>query len=179
MNFKHPKHQLAAIGWTISVIFVAVAMVQSAKADPDRRQDGDIAVIDIPHPKQGNLLMLRGLVGNGTASFRVNGACRSMPVRFVAGDFSGQSVDLGRATAIRVVTTSSDVIRDLLAGKDLVSDMVRVTSDSADKAADLYLEQGLSAETGFVINPGRSLLADMFGARNTDVECASLSAKLP
>lgn len=179
MKTKHPRHQLAAIGLAISVIFAAITTAQTAKAESVTDQERDIAVIDIPHPKEGNLLMLRGLVGKGTASFRVNGACRSMPVRFVAGDFSGQRVDLGNSKSIRVVITASNVVRDLLAGKDLVSDMVRVTSDPVDKAADLYLAKGLSADTGFVINPGRSLLADIFGARKTDVECASLFTKLP
>lgn len=123
--------------------------------------------------------MLRGLAGKGTASFRINSACRTMPVRFVAGDFSGEQVDVGRTGSIRIVITNPDVMRDLMAGRDLVSDMVRVSSDATDQSADLYLAQGLSAETGFVINPGRSLFADVLGARKTDVNCANLSTTLP
>ena len=123
--------------------------------------------------------MLRGLAGAGTATFRVNNACHTMPVRFVAGDFSGQSVDIGRTGSIQIVITASEVVRDLLEGRDLVSDMVRVAADSTDQGADLYLAHGVSADTGFVINPGRNLLADILGASTTDVECASLATTLP
>lgn len=179
MKFEHLRLQLGAMGLAIGVMFVATTAAHTAKAEAVTAQDRDIAVIDIPDPKQGNLLMLRGLVGKGTASFRIRGACRTMPVRFVAGDFSGENIDVGRSGSIRIVILSTKVMRELLAGRDLVSDMVHVSSDSADQAADLYLENGLSAETGFVINPGRSLFADALGARKTDVDCASLSTTLP
>ncbi|MEP4038293.1 hypothetical protein [Pseudophaeobacter sp.] len=134
-------------------------------------KERDIAVIDIPRPKEGNLLMLRGLAGSGTATFRVNNACQTMPIRFVAGDFSGEHVDVGRTGSIRMVIMNPEVMRNLLVGRDLVSDMVRVSSDITDTAADLYMAQGLSAETGFVINPCRSVFADVLGARATDVAC--------
>lgn len=179
MKIKHPQHQLAVIGMAIGVIFVAITIAQSATAEPVTAQESDIAVINIPHPKEGNLLMLRGIAGQGTAWFRINSACHTMPVRFVAGDFSGEHIDAGRTGSIRIVITNPKVMGDLLAGRDLVSDMVHVTSESADKAADLYLAKGLSADTGFVINPGRSLLADVFGSRKTEVDCASLFTTLP
>ncbi len=179
MKIKHTRHHLNAVRVAISVMLFTITTIEAAKADTVIVPEKDIAVIDIPNPKEGNLLMLRGLVGKGTASFRINGTCRSMPVRFVAGDFSGQSIDLGKSKSIQVVVTAPKVIRDLLAGRDIVSDTVRVTSDPADKASDLYLAKGLSTDTGFVMNPGRSLLADILGARKTVVECASLSTKLP
>jgi len=179
MKLRTLKDHLAPIGLAINVILITAATMDVAKAEAITRPDRDIAVINIPHPREGNLLMLRGLAGQGTASFRINNACRTMPVRFVAGDFSGEHVDVGRTGSIRIVITNPKVMRDLMAGRDLVSDMVRVSSDASDQAADLYLAQGLSADTGFVINPGRNLLADMFGARKTDVECASLSSNLP
>lgn len=179
MKLKTPKEYLATIGLTVGVILITAVTINVAKADTVSAQDRDIAVIDIPKPREGNLLMLRGLAGQGTASFRINSACRTMPVRLVAGDFSGEHVDVGRTGPIRIVVTNPGVMRDLLAGRDLVSDMVRVSSDATDQAADLYLAQGLSADTGFVINPGRNLFADVLGARRTEVDCASLSATLP
>lgn len=178
MKIKHPRVQLAAIGLAVGVILINFASIDFAKAETITDPERDIAVVDIPHPKQGNLLMLRGLAGKGTASFRINNACHRMSVRFVAGDFSGQTVDIDRTGPIRIVITNTDVMRDLLAGRDLVSDMVRVSSDPTEQAADLYLAQGLLADTGFVINPGRNLLADVLGASTTDVECASLTATL-
>ncbi len=41
--------------------------------------------------------------------------------------------------------------------------------------ADIVIDAGLSAETGFVVNPGRSVLADLFGARPTPIPCSALS----
>lgn len=179
MNIEDLGNQLAVIGLAACVALAAISPVNAAKADSNAGLKRDIAVIDIPHPKEGNLLMLRGLAGHGTASFRINNACHTMPVRFVAGDFSGQHVDLKRTESIRIVITAPKIIHNLLAGRDLVSDMVRVTSDSTDKATDLYLARGLSADTGFVINPGRNLMADILGAGSTLVDCASLTATLP
>ncbi|MGH1465537.1 MAG: hypothetical protein ACRBBQ_09290 [Cognatishimia sp.] len=179
MKLKTPKEYLATIGLAVSVMSFAVAPIDVAKAQTVIAPERDIAVINIPNPREGNLLMLRGLAGQGTASFRISDACRTMPVRFVAGDFSGEHVDVGRTGPIRIVITNPEVMRNLMAGRDLVSDMVRVSSDATDSSADLYLSQGLSAETGFVINPGRNLFADVLGARRTEVDCASLSATLP
>ncbi|MCK8464164.1 hypothetical protein MUY35_09915 [Aliiroseovarius sp. S1339] len=173
------KDHLPTMGLAAGVILINFASIDFAMAETITTTESDIAVINIPQPKEGNLLMLRGLAGKGTASFRINSACRTMPVRFVAGDFSGEDVDVARTGSIRIVITNPEVMRDLLAGRDLVSDMVRVSSDPTDRAADLYLAQGLSADTGFVINPGRNLFADVLGARNTDVDCASLSTTLP
>ncbi len=179
MKLRTPKDHLATIGLAVSVILITVATLDVAKADSIIVPERDIAVIDILHPKEGNLLMLRGIAGQGTASIRINNACRTMPVRFVAGDFSGEHIDVGRTGAIRIFIKNPKVVRDLLAGRDLVSDMVRVSSDAKDQRADLYLAKGLSANTGFVINPGRNLLADVFGSRKTDVDCASLFTNLP
>jgi hypothetical protein len=175
MNINTLKDHLAATALAISFVFFAGTTIDVAQAVTITKTESDIAVIDIPHPKEGNLLMLRGLVGSGTATFRINNACRTMPVRFVAGDFSGQHVDVGRTGSIRIVVNSAKVMHDLLAGRDLVSDAVRVSSDSSEKDADLYLARGLSAKTGFVINPGRSVLADLMGARTADVACTDLS----
>ncbi len=179
MKLRTPKGYLATIGLAVSLILISVATTDVANAEAITKPESDIAVINIPHPKEGNLLMLRGIAGKGTASFRINSACRTMPVRFVAGDFTGEHIDVGRTGSIRIVITNPNVMRELLAGRDLISDMVRVSSDATDQGADLFLAKGLSADTGFVINPGRNLLADMFGSRKTDVDCASLSTNLP
>lgn len=178
MKLRMLIDHLAIAGLAVSVILITVATTNAAKAEAITKPKRDIAVVNIPHPREGKLLMLRGLAGQGTASFRINSACRTMPVRFVAGDFSGEHVHLGRTGSIRIIIKNPKVIHDLVSGRDLVSDMVRVSSDVTDQTADLYLAQGLSADTGFVINPGRNLFADVFGARKTDVECSSLSPTL-
>lgn len=111
--------------------------------------------------------------------FRVNGICHAMPVRFIAGDFSGRNIDVTRVGPIRIVITGQNEIRSLLAGSDLVSDTVRVTTGSDNGTADVYLVHGLSSETGFIINAGSNLFDDVFGATPSSKDCDRLAAVLP
>lgn len=127
----------------------------------------DIAIITVATPREANLLQLRGLAGRGTALLRQNGQCHKLPIRFVAGDFAGQRVDVGRATPIQMVITAPQVVAQLLAGRDLVSDMVQ--------PGDITRVSGLPEDTGFVINPGRTLLSDILRARPRTFPCAQLS----
>jgi len=175
MLTKTMANGLLQLGLIGSILLGSLA----AEAEAPAQTAPNTAVIDIATPREGNLLQLRGLAGRGTATFRMNDACYRMPVRFVSGDFSGRHVRMARRGPIRIVIRAQDTIQALAAGQDLVSDMVRVTDDPGDTSADLYLAQGLTAATGFVINPGRNLSADLFGARLTPIECDTTHGALP
>ena len=146
----------------------------AAQTNPAPALQANTAVVEIETPREGNLLHLRGLAGRGTATVRMNGACSVMPVRFVAGDFSGQRIDVRRAGPIRMVIRAPHVIERLVQGHDLVSDTLRVSDDPNTPAAEILLVRGLSAETGFVINPGRNVLADLFRPRIRPIPCDDL-----
>ena len=66
-------------------------------------------------------------------------------------------------------------VADALAdGDDVVSDMYRVSSRQDDDDADIIIQSGLSESHGFVLNPGGSVVADVFGATATHTACSEL-----
>ncbi len=119
------------------------------------------AVITIPNPRTANLLQLRGLGGRGTALIQIGETCHSLRVRFVAGDFSGASIDVRRTGPIVIELRDPQTVVALLNGEDIVS----------DETAGIVIHSGLSAETGFVVNPGRNISADLFGAQASGIPC--------
>lgn len=134
-------------------------------------QSKSLAVVEIPEPRQGHLLHLRGIAGRGTIVFNIDGACSEMPVRFVAGDFAGRDPGERLGGAIQILVTSPDLVGELMAGADFVSDALRVGTDPNDGSADVIIISGLLPETGFVLNPGRSVFADVFPNRPTPIIC--------
>lgn len=152
----------------------AYAAPAAAQTSPTPALQANTAIVEIETPREGNLLHLRGLAGRGTATVRMDGACSVMPVRFVAGDFSGRRTDVGRAEPIRMVIRATHVIERLMQGHDLVSDTLRVSDDPNAPEAEILLVRGLSAATGFVINPGRNVVADLFRPRISPIPCDDL-----
>ncbi|WP_299865692.1 hypothetical protein [uncultured Roseobacter sp.] len=144
-------------------ITLAAAIALSGLSEPLQAQDAGVhrAVITIPNPRSANLLQLRGLGGRGTAHIQVGNTCHSLPVRFVAGDFSGESIQARRSTPIVLEIRDVQTVNALLNGADIVS----------DETAGIVIHSGLSADTGFVVNPGRNISADIFGARVSKVPC--------
>lgn len=137
------------------------------------------AVVTIPAPRSANLLQLRGIGGRGTALIRIDGACHKMPVRLVAGDFAGRQPGLRSNGPIVLHIRNPEFAGALLNGADIVSDEKDVTDDPEETSADILILSGLTAETGFVINPGRSLLADIFGATVSQIPCDQTGAAKP
>ncbi len=137
---------------------------------------GAQGVVLIDSPREATLLMLRGMSGSGDAILRDadNRDCLTTPIRFVAGDFGGNSITAHTAKPIRLILRSVRVARALANGQDIVSDMYRVGSARNDPEADIIIESGLSDSHGFVLNPGSSILADIFGADIRRTPCSAL-----
>jgi hypothetical protein len=133
---------------------------------------GAFGFLLVERPREVNLLALRGIAGAGKAILRTDrpGLCLSIPVRFVAGDLRGQSINGHLADPIHFVITSRQVARSIATGRDVVSDMYSV-SDQIDSDADIVLKSGLDAGFGFVINPGRNIMGDIFGVSARPVSC--------
>jgi hypothetical protein len=136
---------------------------------------GAFGFLLVERPREVNLLALRGKAGSGKAILRTDqpGLCLNIPVRFVAGDLGGESINGHLAAPIHFVITSRQVARDLAKGRDIVSDMYRV-SDHMGPDADIVLRSGLDAGFGFVINPGRNILEDIFWVKARPVSCQSV-----
>jgi len=136
---------------------------------------GAFGVVFIETPRQASLLQLRGLTGQGEAILRDgDSTCRALAVRFVAGDFAGGSVTVGSAGPVRLILQSARVAEALARGEDIVSDMYRIAGADEDPDADIIVHGGLGEGQGFVINPGRSFLADLLGADIDPLPCREL-----
>ena len=136
---------------------------------------GAFGFLLVNRPREVNLLALRGIAGSGKAILRTDqpGLCLNIPVRFVAGDLGGESINGHLADPIHFVFTSRQVARSIAKGRDVVSDMYSV-SDKIGSDADIVLQSGLDVSFGFVINPGRNILGDIFGVRAKPVSCQSV-----
>jgi len=136
---------------------------------------GAFGVVFIETPRQASLLQLRGLTGQGEAILRDgDGTCRTLAVRFAAGDFGGRSVTVGSAQPVRLILRSARAAEALGRGEEIVSDMYRIAGTDDDPDADIIVHGGLGQDQGFVINPGRSFLADLLGADIDPLPCREL-----
>ena len=70
---------------------------------------GAYGVVQIQTPRVANLLQLRGVIGRGIAIIRSDDShdCQILQLRFVAGDFGGDSVSTHAAKPIRLVLRSA------------------------------------------------------------------------
>lgn len=137
---------------------------------------GAYGVVQIEAPRTATLLHLRGVVGSGIAILRSDDSydCLSLPIRFVAGDFGGDGISAYATKSIRLILRTKAVAKALARGEDVVSDMYRTSSQINDSNADIVIERGLSDGYGFVLNPGSSIFADVFGAKTNQTSCSKL-----
>ena len=137
---------------------------------------GAYGVVQIQTPRVANLLQLRGVMGRGTAIMRSDEGhgCLSQGLRFVAGDFGGESVSTHAAEPIRLILQSKRVSLALASGEDVVSDMYVISSQVGETDADIIIESGLSESLGFVLNPGTSVFADVFGSKTSRLSCSEM-----
>ncbi|MEL7343841.1 MAG: hypothetical protein AAFN59_03155 [Pseudomonadota bacterium] len=165
-DFRKLRHQGLA-----AALVAALCLMPALAAQAEDNSQTIRAIITIPTPRSANLLQLRGIGGRGTALLQIDGACHSMPVRLVAGDFEGLQTNLRDRDPIVLELRDPELIQALSRGVDIVSDEEAVTADPMDRAAGILLLSGLAEGTGFVINPGRTLASDIFGARMSAVSC--------
>ncbi|WP_299870062.1 hypothetical protein [uncultured Hoeflea sp.] len=133
---------------------------------------GAFGIVIVEDAREASLLQLRGIAGSGVALLRNPGGadCLSVPLRFVAGDFGGDSISTAQARTIRLNINSASLAWALIAGEDVVSDHFRV-GDSPQH--DISIQEGLTAGHGFVLNPGTSLVSDIFGATPGRISCST------
>lgn len=135
---------------------------------------GAFGIAQIENPRVATLLQLRGLTGRGIVILRSgeNQDCVTLPIRFVAGDFGGDSISVHATSPIRLIIQTARVANALTNGHDVVSDMYRISSLRDDPTADIIIQSGLSESHGFVLNPGSSVIADIFGATASPAACS-------
>lgn len=137
---------------------------------------GAYGVAYIDAPRVATLLQLRGVTGSGTVILKSDDShdCLTVPIRFVAGDFGGEGISASATHPIRLILRSPRVAGALAVGDDVVSDMYRISAQLDDPEADIIIQSGLSENHGFVLNPGSSIVADIFGATISRTVCTEL-----
>ncbi|WP_439526487.1 hypothetical protein [Roseovarius mucosus] len=140
---------------------------------------GASGVAYIDAPRVATLLQLRGVTGSGTVILKSDDShdCLTVPIRFVAGDFGGEGISTNETHPIRLILRSPRVAEALAAGDDVVSDMYRISAEPDDPEADIIIQTGLSESHGFVLNPGSSIVADIFGAATSRIACSEIRAQ--
>ncbi len=140
---------------------------------------GAYGVAYIDAPRVATLLQLRGIKGSGTVILKSDDShdCLTVPIRFVAGDFGGEGISTNETDPIRLILRSARVAGALAAGDDVVSDMYRISAKLDDPEADIIIQTGLSEGHGFVLNPGSSIVADIFGAATSRIACSEIQAQ--
>lgn len=133
----------------------------------------DFGVVDIEKPRVASLLQLRGIIGYGTIALRTSGnlGCATIPIRFIASDFGGDDISTDMAQPIKLLIRSERVVQAIRNGKDIVSDMYRISTNLTAHDADIVIQSGLSSSHGFVLNLGKSVLADIFGTTLIRTNC--------
>ena len=124
-------------------------------------------VVVVENVRRASLLQLNGMTGTGEAVLRTSqGGCIRMPLRFAAGNFEGRGIGI-RGVAPVVMALSDEVARDLLRGREVVSDGLTTTGPQAD----VRILSGLTPSYGFVLNPGLSIWAEVFGPGRDPIDC--------
>ena len=134
---------------------------------------GAFGIVKIARPRQATLLDLRGMAGRGDVILRSDetGYCLTFPLRFVAGDFGGDTISARTVDPVKFVIKSGRVAKTLANGHDVISEDFRVSSiDHPD--ADIFIEAGLGENFGFIFNPGRNLWAEFWGVDITRIPCS-------
>lgn len=178
MLLQRMSHSAKLVGLVAFITLGVIVKSGQAQIETGQAGEQDIAVIQIASPQRANLLQLQGYAGRVHAELRVKGRCYKMRLRFVAGNFLGRDASRRGATPIVMFVSSPKVVTKLMRGADIVSDTIRVSYGSDDMPGDLRIVQGLSAGTGFVLNPGTSVAADILGSKVTSIGCDAQSSPL-
>lgn len=133
---------------------------------------GAFGIVQINRPREVTLLDLRGMAGSGDVVLRTDesGYCLTFPLRFIAGDFGGNTISGNLADPIFLVLESRRVAKALANGHDVVSDMYRISKEE-EPDVDIIIKAGLSEDYGFVLNPGRNIMTDIWGLETRRIAC--------
>jgi hypothetical protein len=142
------------------------------------------AIIYAPGLSRGSLFQMRGAFGRArfTRKSEDNLWCDVSPLRLLIGDFAGTSTGVSSTGSVVLLVTNPSIADKLANGMDIVSDNVSFLD--VEKApthglqgVDILVSGSASANSGFVLNPGSSILNDIFGASSVGNSCTHASAE--
>lgn len=145
--------------------------------------DSASAVIYAPSMTQGALFQLRGAVGSGwfTRKNENNYWCDVADIRLLTGDFGGDTVGVSQTEPVVLIALNSIIAKRLSRGQDIMSedyilrDIEQVLASGVDEVDFLVVGSG-GIKGNYILNPGRNILSDVFGASSTNNACMHNSA---
>lgn len=190
-NFS--KRSIALMSAIVTLIISAAftgnveAATQSVKFSDERvleYVDRANAIIYVPNLTRGSLLQMRGAFGSAyfTRKAADNSWCDAAPLRILFGDFDGISSGISSTGSVVLMVMKPAIADKLARGQDIVGDDVTLinidkVSTHSLEGVDILVAGAASAESGVVLNPGRSILNDIFGASSVDNSCGHVSAE--
>ena len=140
---------------------------------------GSYGIVHLRKAKEGQLLHLRGIAGEGYLTLRTDqpGQCQETAIELVAGDFGGQNIGIRTTGPITVSIPSRSIATMLMDGRDVQSDDFIVGDASNPDNADLIILRGLRPSQTFIIDPGHSFIDTTFGVKFRKVQCKPQTLK--
>lgn len=177
----------------VSVIAVSAALATGGKSDSTASilKDEKVApflndasvVIYASGLAQGSLFQLRGAAGRAWFTRKGDGEnwCDVAEMRLLAGDFGGDTVGISRTEPVVLIALNPAIATRLSQGQEIVSgeyDLLNVdqVAEHGLDGVDIVVAGSGSANGNYILNPGRSLLNDIFGASSTGNACEHDSA---
>lgn len=142
------------------------------------------AIIYAPSLSRGSLFRMRGAFGRAKFTHKAedNLWCDVSPLRLLIGDFAGTSTAVSSTGSVVLLVINPSIADKLANGMDIVSDNVSLLD--VEKApthglegVDILVSGSASASSGFVLNPGSSILNDIFGASSVGNSCTHANAE--
>lgn len=141
------------------------------------------AVIYSSRMTQGTLFQLRGAVGTAwfTRKNENDNWCDVADMRLMSGDFGGDTIGVSKTKPVVLIALNPNIATRLSHGQDIVSEdynlqnIEQVVANDLD-GIDILVAGSAHAKGNYILNPGRNLLNDIFGASSTNKSCEHTTA---
>ncbi|PSJ47873.1 hypothetical protein C7H85_03410 [Zobellella endophytica] len=142
-------------------------------------------VVVIPTIAEGRLLYLHGIAGEGVYISRNDAGelCMVKPLHIVAGNVEEGGIRIHETGPLTLRIYSDRISATLKQGEQVTSEKLRVTDKEDDSSSDVVIENGMSRQMHFILNPRRKWTSWLRGERPksscktvTEEEIARLSS---
>lgn len=158
---KRWNRSVYRMGQVISGFIVAGMMATGCFAQErvttDLLPDNVEGVVWIPQVTEGRLVYLHGIAGEGIYLSRDQQGqlCLVPSLHLIAGNFESGGIAVTQTGPVKLAVYSHSVSTALQKGEQVSSEYLRLSLHSRDEGADVAIEQGMSGQLHFILNPRR------------------------
>ncbi|MDF4534302.1 hypothetical protein P3491_33770 [Vibrio parahaemolyticus] len=151
------------------LVLLLISMANLASADPlklnDHLPDQTIGLLTITKMTQGQLLWLKGRVGEGKYQAKnVQGQECSIEVPVAIGSFSQANIGIHSTQGLMIAITNPRLSEAILEGQRIHSDDCVFSTKEDRKKVDGYIVSGSAADEGFILNSRRRWISWLLDA---------------